>query len=80
MAAIWDALIYSEKSCLPKAKPSKIKTLDSRLRGNDNFFSVSFADLIGLVCRLEYMRKPLNPYSCQLTRCAASLGLQAGEG
>ena len=37
----WGALIYSEKSFLPKAKPSKIKTLDSRLRGNDNFFSVS---------------------------------------
>ena len=36
-----DALIYSEKSCLPKAKPSKIKTLDSRLRGNDACFSVS---------------------------------------
>jgi len=26
---------------LPKAKPSKINTVDSRLRGNDNFFSVS---------------------------------------
>ena len=36
-----DALIYSEKPFLPKAKPSKIKALDSRLRGNDDFFSVS---------------------------------------
>ena len=36
-----DTLIYSEKSCLPKAKPSKINTLDSRLRGNDDLFSVS---------------------------------------
>jgi hypothetical protein len=34
-----DALIYSEKSFLPKAKPSKINTLDSRLRGNDDFLA-----------------------------------------
>ncbi len=38
-----NTLIYSEKSCLPKAKPSKINILDSRLRGNDDFFSVSLA-------------------------------------
>jgi|GEM_PF-3616739 len=40
-----DTLIYSEKSVLPKAKSSKINTLDSRLRGNDDFFSVSLARL-----------------------------------
>jgi hypothetical protein len=38
-----EALIYSEKSCLPKAKPSKINTLDSRLCGKDDFFSISSA-------------------------------------
>jgi len=38
--ALGDALIYSEKPFLPKAKPSKINPLDSRLRGNDDFFSV----------------------------------------
>jgi hypothetical protein len=32
-----DALIDSGKLVLPKAKPSKINTLDSRLRGNDDF-------------------------------------------
>ncbi len=36
-----DALIYSEKSCFSKSKPSKINTPGSRLRGNDDFFSVS---------------------------------------
>ena len=35
------ALIDSEKPFLPKAKSSKIKTLDSRLCGNNDFFSVS---------------------------------------
>jgi hypothetical protein len=35
------ALIDSEKSGLQKAKSSKSKTLDSRLRGNDDFFSAS---------------------------------------
>ncbi|AQR64920.1 hypothetical protein BXU06_07460 [Aquaspirillum sp. LM1] len=36
-----DAQITSEKLCLSKAKSIKINTLDSRLRGNDDFFSVS---------------------------------------
>ena len=36
-----NALIDSGKLFLPKAKPSKIKSLDSRLRGNDDFLSVS---------------------------------------
>ncbi len=36
-----DVLIYSEKSYLPKTKPSKIKALDSCLRRNGDFFSVS---------------------------------------
>jgi hypothetical protein len=35
------ALVDSEKPFLPKAKSSKIKTLDSRLCGNNDFFSVS---------------------------------------
>jgi len=46
-----DTLIYSEKPFLPKAKPSKIKALDSRLRGNDDFFSVSLTCLqLGKLC------------------------------
>ncbi len=36
-----DTLIYSEKSFSPKARHSKINTLDSRFRGKDDFFSVS---------------------------------------
>ena len=35
------ALIYSEKIVSAKIKPRKINTLDSRLRGNDDFFNVS---------------------------------------
>jgi hypothetical protein len=36
-----DALIDLEKSFLPTIKPRKINILDSRFRGNDDFFSVS---------------------------------------
>ena len=43
-----DALIYSEKLCLPKEKPRKIKTLDSCLRGNDDFFSASLTVIVQL--------------------------------
>ena len=36
-----NVLIDSGKLVLAKAKPSKITSLDSHLRGNDDFFSVS---------------------------------------
>ena len=38
VSTLKDVLIYSEKSHLPKVKPSKIKTLDSRFRWNNDFF------------------------------------------
>jgi hypothetical protein len=56
-----DALIYSEKPCLPKAKTSKIKALDSRLRGNDDFFSVFLTTIKANTsqsssrCRIAYL-------------------------
>jgi hypothetical protein len=38
---------------LPKAKPSKIKWLDSRLRGNDDFFSVCFTPRLTALAKLS---------------------------
>ncbi len=48
-----NALIDSGKLVLPKAKPRKINSLDSHLRGNDDFLSVS------LIQHRSYVLQPV---------------------
>ena len=61
-----DALIYSKKLFSPKAKPSKINTLDSRLRGNDDFFSVSLAVSVLHTWPLVLRKRTYIGMSCQV--------------
>ena len=72
-----DTLIYSEKPFLPKAKPRKIKALDSRLRKNAKqiSFFAEFKSMKALGEFIHMMRdKNYKIYDVEINRSKDTVG------